>query len=85
MPREHNDVGDFAETVPLYDVLNVFDEVKGPVVTSADVADALDCSRNTARRKLKDLHREERVDRRKTAGRIIWWRPEDFKAGENDE
>ncbi|MEF8814431.1 MAG: hypothetical protein V5A55_11515 [Halovenus sp.] len=30
---------------PLEDVRDVFDEVRGPVVLSADVADALGCTR----------------------------------------
>jgi CTP-dependent riboflavin kinase len=85
MPREHGKTGDFVETVTLDDVFDVFDAVRGPVVTSADVADALDCSRDTARRKLTDLHREERVARRKTAGRIIWWRTDDAAADMSED
>lgn len=85
MPREHGETGDFIETIPLDDVYAVFDDVRGPpIVTSSDVSDALGCTRDTARRKLKELHREERVDRRKAAGRIIWWRTADFPE-ESDE
>ncbi|WP_254544590.1 hypothetical protein [Halomarina pelagica] len=74
MPRKHGDSGRYVETVPLEAVLGVFDEVRGPVVTSADVADTLDCSRDTARRKLGQLYDQGRVERRSTAGRVIWWR-----------
>lgn len=65
--------GRFTETVSLEDVLSVFDDVEGPVVTSGDVADYLDCSRETARRKLRELEESGRASSRKTAGRVIWW------------
>ena len=74
MPREHGESGEFVETVPLDDVLGVFDQVRGPVVLSADVADALDCSRETARRKLEQLHDRGALDRRKVARRVVYWR-----------
>jgi hypothetical protein len=73
MPREHGDSGEFVETVTLDDVRGVFDEVRGPVVLSADVADALDCSRETARRKLEELYEQGEVDRRKVSRRVIYW------------
>jgi hypothetical protein len=74
MSREREDTGRYTETVTLDDVLAVFDAVEGPVVTSGDVAEALDCSRETARRKLRALEDRERVASRKTAGRVVWWR-----------
>lgn len=70
---EREDSGRYAETVTLDDVLGVFEAVEGPVVTSGDVADALDCSRETARRKLRTLEEQGRVASRKTAGRVVWW------------
>ena len=72
--EEREDTGRYTETVSLAEVLGVFETVDGPVVTSGDVADALDCSRETARRKLRALEREERVASRRTAGRVVWWR-----------
>ena len=73
MSRERSDTGRYTETVTLGDVLGVFETVDGPVVTSGDVADALDCSRETARRKLRILEDRGRVASRKTAGRVVWW------------
>jgi hypothetical protein len=70
---ERDDSGRYAETVALDDVLGVFETVAGPVVTSGDVADALDCSRETARRKLHTLEERGRVASRPTAGRVVWW------------
>lgn len=73
MSRERGDSGRYTETVTLDDVLGVFDAVAGPVVTSGDVAETLDCSRETARRKLRTLEEQGHVASRKTAGRVVWW------------
>lgn len=73
MSRERGDGGRYTEAVTPMDVLGVFGRVDGPVVTSGDVADALDCSRETGRRKLTTLEAQGRVASRKTAGRVIWW------------
>jgi len=73
MSRERGDAGRFTETVTLDDVLGVFEAVEGPVVTSGDVAETLDCSRETARRKLRTLKGQGSVASRKTAGRVVWW------------
>lgn len=74
MPRKHGEKGEFVETISLEDVLGVFDTVDGPVVLSADVADALGCTRETARRKLEQLHERGDLDRRKVSRRMIYWR-----------
>lgn len=73
MSRERNDTGQYTETVTLDDVLGVFEAVAGPIVTSGDVAETLDCSRETARRKLRTLEEQEYLASRKTAGRVVWW------------
>lgn len=73
MSRERSDTGRYTETVTLDDVLSVFEEVEGPVVTSGDVAETFDCSRETARRKLRTLEEQDDVASRKTAGRVVWW------------
>ncbi|WP_262181694.1 hypothetical protein [Haloarcula laminariae] len=77
MPKEHGNSGEFVETVTLADVLDTFDAVEGPVILSADVADRLDCSRQTARRKLQQLYDRGDVDRRKVSRRVVYWRTED--------
>lgn len=74
MPREHGDSGEFVQTVTEQEVLDVFNHVRGPVVLSADVANQLDCSRETARRKLKTLYDDGELDRRKVSRRVIYWR-----------
>lgn len=67
----------FTEQVGLADVLDVFATVSGPVVTSGDVATVTGCSRDSARRKLNRLHNQGRLGRRKTAGRVVYWRRRD--------
>jgi|APHM01.1.fsa_nt_gi hypothetical protein len=87
MPREHGDGGEFVETVTHSDVLGIFDTVDGPVILSADVADELGCSRETARRKLEALFEQEQLARRKVSRRVIYWQPEsetDSDASESD-
>jgi predicted transcriptional regulator len=74
MAREHGDSGKFIETVTHSDVRAVFDAVQGPVVLSVDVAEQLECSRETARRKLEELYEHGEFDRRKVARRVIYWR-----------
>jgi hypothetical protein len=73
MGKQRGGTGRYVETTTLDDVLGVFNAVRGPIITSADIADALDCSPDTARRKLRELHREGRVAHRETAGRVVWW------------
>lgn len=75
--RERTDAGTFAETVTLDGVLGVFDAVRGPVITSSDVADALDCTTEAARQKLTRLYDQGRVDKRKTGRTVVYWRVDD--------
>ena len=71
--RERSDSGTFVETVSLEDVLGVFDDVRGPVITSSDVADQLDCTTEAARQKLTRLYDQGKVDKRKTGRVVVWW------------
>lgn len=75
MPKEHGADGTYVETTPPERVFDVFDAVDGPVILSADVADTLECSRQTARRKLAELYDRGELDRRKISQRVIYWKP----------
>lgn len=66
------DGGEFATSVHRDDVLAVFEAVRGPVVTARDVAEELDCSAETARRKLTSL-KEDGIVASRTAGRTTLW------------
>lgn len=72
--RERTDDGTFRETVTLDAALAVFDDVRGPVVTSSDVSEALGCSTEAARQKLATLYERGEVDKRKTGRTMVYWR-----------
>jgi hypothetical protein len=84
MTRERDDSGQYTETVTLDAVLGVFDQVRGPVITSSDVADALDCTTEAARQKLGQLTDRGDLDRRKTGRTTIYWRAESDTDGHED-
>lgn len=71
--QKREEGGRFQETISLDAVMDVFDEVDGPVITSRDVADVLDCTRKTAKRKLDALERRDRIEQREAAGRTVCW------------
>jgi hypothetical protein len=77
MTKERGSSGEYVESVTLSDVLEVFDTTRGPVVLSADVAAAENCSRETARRKLNQLYERGDLARRKVSNRVLYWRPAD--------
>lgn len=74
MVRERDESGQYVETVGADDVLAVFDQVEGPVITSSDVAEALDCTTEAARQKLTRLYDQGTLDKRKTGRIVVWWR-----------
>jgi hypothetical protein len=76
MTRKRDNTGQYTETVTLDAVLGVFDQVRGPVVTSSDVADVLDCTTEAARQKLARLEDRGEVESRKTGRTKVYWRTE---------
>jgi predicted transcriptional regulator len=73
MVREHDETGQFTQTVSHDDVLAVFEQVDGPVILTTDVAEAQDCTTQTARTKLKQLVDSGEVGTRRVANRTIYW------------
>jgi hypothetical protein len=71
--RERGETGQFVESVRLEDVLAVFNQVRGPVITSSDVAKSLDCTTEAARQKLARLHDQGQVEKRKTGRTVVYW------------
>ena len=71
--RKRSESGQYVETVSLDDVLGVFEEVRGPVITSSDVAEQLECTTEAARQKLTRLYDRGQVDKRKTGRTTVWW------------
>jgi len=74
MTRERDDSGQYVETVSPDAVLSVFDDVDAPVVTSGDVAEALDCTTEAARQKLTQLCEEGVLGKRKAGRTLVYWR-----------
>lgn len=72
--RARNEHGQYVETVTPERVLDVFDHVDGPTITSTDVADVLDCSTEAARRKLAELAERGELASRSVGRTIVWWR-----------
>ena len=76
MARERNESGRYVETVGNEDVLETFDTVDGPVITSTDVGEHLECTTEAARQKLKQLVEAGALARRRTGRTFIYWRVE---------
>ena len=71
---ERGPEGTFRSTVTTTDVVELFDVVAGPVVGSADVANHLGCTRDTARRKLDLLEKRGLVASRMVGRTKVYWR-----------
>lgn len=79
--RNREDGGEYAETYAPESALDVFQLVEKPYVTTKDVADALNCSHKTARRKMgkwDDHTGDGTIRREKISGSaVVWWLPQD--------
>lgn len=78
MPEQGDD-GRFQKSATVNEVMDVFDAVDGPVISSSDVTDHLPISGDTARRRLETLSERGRIEGRQTAGRKVWWLSGDEK------
>ena len=76
--REWTDDGKYAEMYPAEAVYELIQQAPRHVATTADIVEALGCTRATARRKLRDLAIEGKVEKRQPSDRIVlWYLPED--------
>jgi predicted ArsR family transcriptional regulator len=85
MAPEFNDDGQFKKSTTLDDVLAAFEELAEPVVFTSEIADAVECSRETARQRLTDLYEAGRIQRRKKGRQIVWWRGSPADAEQSPE
>jgi predicted transcriptional regulator len=81
--RERDDEGRYLADVTPDDVLGVFDSVEGPTITTSDIVNVLDCSREVARNRLNELVERGLVARRKSGRVVLWWRVESDEETEN--
>lgn len=79
--RERNESGRYVESVTPETVLDLFEEVEGPALTSGDVRDRYNVTTDTAKRKLQKLEQRGLVGSRVSSGRTIYWRTEDEDEG----
>lgn len=75
--RDRDKKGQYVADVTPDDVLDVFDSVTGPAITTADVVAVRDCSREVARNRLNELVERGLVERRKSGRVVLWWRTDD--------
>jgi predicted ArsR family transcriptional regulator len=78
--REMDQEGRFKKKMTADEVYEVFDTVRGPVITAGDVAEVFDTGTETARRRLRQLNEDGRVEKRETRKRVLWWRSGDGDA-----
>jgi predicted transcriptional regulator of viral defense system len=55
MARERGESGEYVETITLDRVVAAIHDIEGPVVTTRDIAESLDCTSEAARQKLVQL------------------------------
>jgi DeoR/GlpR family transcriptional regulator of sugar metabolism len=74
MPDSCDDQGRYVETTSSKSILSILGQADDPVLTAAEMADELDVSRETARRKLTELHNKRKVGRKEVGARAVaWW------------
>ncbi|XGI84722.1 hypothetical protein ACEU6E_10870 (plasmid) [Halorutilales archaeon Cl-col2-1] len=72
--RTRDEGGKFEEKVTEQDILKLFDRADEPVLTASDLADALPIGRDAVYRRLRDMHEEDLVGKKKAgANAVVWW------------
>lgn len=71
MDRERDDEGQYTEEITINSVLDVFGNADLPVLTSNEVAEALDCSRASAYNKLETLVDQGELQKKKVGARAV--------------
>lgn len=71
MGRERDDAGKYRPEFTAEEVLDVFESVPVPVVTTPEVAAAIGCSNGTARKRLEELVAEGRLYRKEVGARAV--------------
>ena len=71
MGRMRDDTGRYTPEYTDEDVLEAFESASVPVLTAPEVADAIGCSRITARNRLEALAAEGRLHRKQVGARAV--------------
>lgn len=78
MTSDRDDVGQYQQKITREDILQVFEDVDGPVIMTSDVASELECTPETARKRLQRLNDLGIVESRNSGGRNLYWRKQDI-------
>lgn len=69
-----DDRGRFTETVTEQEILKAFDRADAPFLTAAELGEQVGVSRQAANHRLKGMHEEGRVERKRAGARAVaWW------------
>ena len=80
MPRERDsETGKWSKTYTVEQVIGALED-QGGAASTAEVTDALGCSRRLALMRLRELERNERVSARKVGNSFLW-----TYTGDNDD
>lgn len=72
--RERNERGHFIPTLSAEEIYAVLEKADDPVLSTVEVAEGADCSREGAYQKLTDLEAAGRVKKKKVGARaVVWW------------
>lgn len=73
MTRKRNEDGSYAQEITHSDITAAMREHAPHDMTTAEIAEACECSTQTARRRLKDLEDRNQVASRTTSDVVLWW------------
>lgn len=72
--RRRDEGGKFEGEVTEQDILRVLDRSEEPVLTASEVADELPVGDKAVYLRLRDMHDDHLVGRKKVGGRaVVWW------------
>ena len=72
--RERNEQGHFVPTLSTEEIHTVLLDADDPVLSTVEVAEGAECSREGAYQKLTELEAAGRVRRKKVGARaVVWW------------
>ncbi|WP_435156763.1 hypothetical protein [Haladaptatus sp. DFWS20] len=74
MGRERNEKGQYTEQISQKDVLGAFEKAEDEVLSARNIADYLDCTRQAADKKLRELLENGSVKRIELGKRSVAWR-----------
>lgn len=77
MTTDRDNAGQYQQQMTRDDILQVFEDVEGPAIMTSDLASHLECTPETARKRLQRLDDLGVLESRTTGGRNLYWRKQD--------